>query len=63
MHATSSCFAGFIYKSARSASLNGHDAGMLAFKDKRLAVFEELDKKETLDLAMVKEVRSDALGG
>ena len=48
--------AGLIYEDPRSESLNGHQAGLKAFQGKRLAVFEELNQKKTLDIARIKEV-------
>ena len=45
----------FLYESKHVESINGHDAGWLAFKHKRLIVFEELAPR-ALDQSRLKEI-------
>lgn len=47
---------GLLYKSdARHETVNSHSSGMIAYKDARVAYFEELDPKERLDNQELKD--------
>ena len=44
-----------LYQTKASQSVNSHTSGLLFYKDKRLATFEELSDKQTLDKELLKK--------
>ena len=45
-----------LYEARYSNNVNAHDAGMLAFEGKRLAIMEELSASRTLDTSVMKQL-------
>ena len=45
-----------LYEARYSTNVNAHDAGMLAFEGKRLAIMEELSASKTLDTSVMKQL-------
>ena len=46
----------FVYASKNTADINSHGAGLLGYKNKRLAIFDELDANKPLDVPKLKEL-------